>query len=532
MNESSNKASDAGNHSALSRYFAVSLILVGEYLILSFCFKAYSVIDRGGAWSVFGHVGTVGLVVILIALSAIFLRSKANSATADADPAIRWRLVWIHGFTYIAFFLLTWLTLGRKGPPEGPAIVWIGAWLLMGISNASTIIAALLGIRLGKPGVLLGSLASACIAGVASWQVGLLSQFLWKPLADITLHVSAILLRASFPRSAWGPEGVVLGLSDFAVRIDPPCSGFEGMGLATVLIIAYWIAFRRDLRFPNAGLLLPIGVLLAWIGNILRIFALMILGAFVNPRLAVGAFHSKAGWVMFCAIALTVGSLGRRSQFFSRTAELKSELSENPNAAFLMPLVVLVATALVTGLLATTYDRIYALRLITAAAVLFAFRRYYRELSWGWSWYPCLFGALVALMWIAIPGQKANPIRFEAAGQNASAGWLVLRALGSITIVPICEELAFRGFLLRWIVSRDFTRVSFKTLAPFAVLVSSLAFGLLHPRWIIASLAGVAYAVVQFRTGRVWDAVIAHGVSNAIIAIWVITTGDFTYWIQ
>jgi membrane protease YdiL (CAAX protease family) len=55
---------------------------------------------------------------------------------------------------------------------------------------------------------------------------------------------------------------------------------------------------------------------------------------------------------------------------------------------------------------------------------------------------------------------------------------------GAVVVIPICEELAFRGWLLRWLIARDFTRVSMKAWTPLALVGSSLAFGALHHRWI------------------------------------------------
>ena len=67
----------------------------------------------------------------------------------------------------------------------------------------------------------------------------------------------------------------------------------------------------------------------------------------------------------------------------------------------------------------------------------------------------------------------------------------MLTAPDRFVIVPIAEELAFRGFLLRRLTSSVFETVSWRTFewAPF--ILSSLAFGVLHGnRWIAGTLAG------------------------------------------
>ena len=54
-------------------------------------------------------------------------------------------------------------------------------------------------------------------------------------------------------------------------------------------------------------------------------------------------------------------------------------------------------------------------------------------------------------------------------------------------LVPIAEELAFRGFLYRWLISRKFETVPFGQFSLIALFASSLLFGMLHERWLAAS---------------------------------------------
>jgi len=93
------------------------------------------------------------------------------------------------------------------------------------------------------------------------------------------------------------------------------------------------------------------------------------------------------------------------------------------------------------------------------------------------------------------------------------------------------EELAFRGFLIRRVISPDFDSLSPRRYTYFAVLVSSVAFGLLHgDRWIAGSVAGLIYAAVFLRRGRIGDAVVAHALTNALLAAWVLWSGRWYLW--
>jgi CAAX prenyl protease-like protein len=108
--------------------------------------------------------------------------------------------------------------------------------------------------------------------------------------------------------------------------------------------------------------------------------------------------------------------------------------------------------------------------------------------------------------------------------------WIAARALGSIVTVPIIEELAFRGFLLRRIVSSDFTKVRYEQWHWPAVIISSIAFAAAHQQWIGGFAAGVAFAYAQKRRGLLSDAIVAHATSNALITVHVLSTGAWSLW--
>jgi CAAX prenyl protease-like protein len=110
-------------------------------------------------------------------------------------------------------------------------------------------------------------------------------------------------------------------------------------------------------------------------------------------------------------------------------------------------------------------------------------------------------------------------------------GWIFIRVLTAITIVPISEELAFRGYLFRRIAGREFDRLPFNGLPLAALIISSLAFGLMHgSQWFVGALAGLAFGAILRKTGRIGDAIAAHAVSNLLLAAWVLTTGDWAQW--
>ena len=100
-----------------------------------------------------------------------------------------------------------------------------------------------------------------------------------------------------------------------------------------------------------------------------------------------------------------------------------------------------------------------------------------------------------------------------------AVGWVVAKVIGYVIVTPLAEELAFRGYLMRRLISSDFEAVPPGQFTWVSFLVSSVLFGLMHGEWLAGILAGVAYALVVVRTGRVRDAVVAHAVTNGLLLI-------------
>jgi CAAX prenyl protease-like protein len=109
--------------------------------------------------------------------------------------------------------------------------------------------------------------------------------------------------------------------------------------------------------------------------------------------------------------------------------------------------------------------------------------------------------------------------------------WIAFRIAAAAITVPIADELAFRGFLARRLIDREFDRVPFSSLTSLSVVVSSVAFGLLYGQhWIAGMVAGFAYAALVRWRERIGDAVVAHATSNLLLAVWVLSRGDWALW--
>ena len=348
------------------------------------------------------------------------------------------------------------------------------------------------------------------------------------------------LLYPFLSRTVVDPATMSIGSPSFHVEIAPQCSGVEGAGLMLIFGILWLWIFRKESRFPQALLLIPAGVTVLWLLNSLRIAALILIGNAGAPAVALGGFHSQAGWIAFNVVALGFSVGVQRLPWITTRQPSRATTEDtrgNPTAAYLMPLLMILAAAMVSRSVSGGFEWLYPLRFFAAGAALWFFRRRYAELDWSFGWIGPVVGVAVFGIWLSL--DLAAGVRTEStiAGGLASltAGprftWLVLRTLAAVVTVPIAEELAFRGFLIRRLMSADFESLSVRSFSYVSLLASSVLFGLLHgDRWLAGTVAGLLYAGVFLRRGKIGDAVIAHATTNALLAGLVLFSHKWYLW--
>jgi uncharacterized protein len=181
----------------------------------------------------------------------------------------------------------------------------------------------------------------------------------------------------------------------------------------------------------------------------------------------------------------------------------------------------------------------YLFRTLAAVALLLYYRRDYSELSLAPSVYQgviaILSGLLVFAIWIlpypawmggyVAANSKALPLH-----DAADIFWLVCRWSGSALVVPVIEELFWRAYLMRRLEHAEFMAVSPASVGYYAVAVSSVLFAIEHQLWFAGLLAGIIYACLYRRFQRLWVAVLAHMVTNAVLGAWVVLGGHWQYW--
>ena len=131
--------------------------------------------------------------------------------------------------------------------------------------------------------------------------------------------------------------------------------------------------------------------------------------------------------------------------------------------------------------------------------------------------------------WMRLGEPSAGFVPKDANGQLL---WplIAVRWVGASLLVPVMEELFWRSFLMRWVQSPQFESVVPQQVGLKAVVLSTFVFMLAHTLWLAAIIAGLAYAWLYIRTGKLWVPIIAHAVTNGVLGVWVLQTQRWAFW--
>ena len=112
----------------------------------------------------------------------------------------------------------------------------------------------------------------------------------------------------------------------------------------------------------------------------------------------------------------------------------------------------------------------------------------------------------------------------------AQVGFLIARLAGIAVLVPIAEELFWRGFLLRWLIDPEYDKIKIGEFTPSSCAIVTLMFTLAHPEWFAAAVYCLLINGLLYWKKDLWLCIVAHGTSNLALAIYVLLTGTWELW--
>ncbi len=182
---------------------------------------------------------------------------------------------------------------------------------------------------------------------------------------------------------------------------------------------------------------------------------------------------------------------------------------------------------------------IYPLQTLVCGFLLWKYWKSYHFAGIGRPLLTVGVGILVLALWISpqlIFGSAPRTDGFdpEVFADTPALYWttLFLRFLRLVVVVPLLEEIFWRGFLLRYLVRHDFLSVPFGKFRPIPFLAVALLFGLAHsgPDFPAAILTGILYNALATWTRSLGACVAAHAITNLLLGFYILATKQWGFW--
>lgn len=245
-----------------------------------------------------------------------------------------------------------------------------------------------------------------------------------------------------------------------------------------------------------------------------------------------------------------------------------SQLRASVTAAHVMPLLVFTALLSVPGFFRIANPELpwyqqapehwlYPLQTLLCAGLLFLFRRHYHFSPWRGLGMACGFAVLGIVVWIA----PASLYTHLATGDDVPAWWawlgmverkegfdptllaawpawetsaIVMRFVRMVLVVPLVEELLWRGFLMRYVnaADGDWQRVPFGTHSWRGFTIVTVMVMLAHaPQDYLAALVwGTLMYVLAVRSRSLGACVIMHALGNFLLGLYALRTQQWGFW--
>jgi len=200
---------------------------------------------------------------------------------------------------------------------------------------------------------------------------------------------------------------------------------------------------------------------------------------------------------------------------------------------------------------------LYAAKILVAAVLVGWLRPRLPEMKWSFSWMAVAVGVGIAVLWELLGrqvpglGRLYDFVAHFATGKPMPdikpseswtpllvfrdaplLGWIfvAIRVLARSLLIPLIEEVFFRSFVYRYVITPQFLSVTLNTRHLGAWLATSALFAVVHPdQWLGGLFCGFAYQWLVIRSGRLGDAILAHAITNGLLSAWVIYQGTWDF---
>lgn len=234
----------------------------------------------------------------------------------------------------------------------------------------------------------------------------------------------------------------------------------------------------------------------------------------------------------------------KKPEIIDYRSDSQETTGRRDDLAYIAPMAVFLGITAIAGYWPAAYPVLYATKAIATAVLLYILWPHFTKVRWNHWWLGAIVGVIGIFQWVLMQLWLQQHFEFFRPSGDAFVpperiaspallyGFYAIRIMGAVLVVPVMEELFWRDFLWRTILApNDFklARVGEWGWAPF--LIVSGAFATVHGNWWLTAIVwGMMIAALLVYTKSIGACIIAHAVTNLLLAGYVLWTQDWAFW--
>ncbi len=212
--------------------------------------------------------------------------------------------------------------------------------------------------------------------------------------------------------------------------------------------------------------------------------------------------------------------------------------------AYILPMAAFLLFVWIGGNWKPLYPISYVARVIVVTALLIGLRKHFTKISWRFWWLGIVVGVIGIFQWVAMQHWLQNHFEFFKPSPDvfdptktfstpvALWSFIAVRMIGAVLVVPVMEELFWRDFCWRTVLApNDFKLASVGEWGWAPFLITSAIFATVHGNWWLTAVVwGMMIGLLLVYTKSLGACIIAHAVTNLLLALYVLKTHDWSFW--
>ena len=211
--------------------------------------------------------------------------------------------------------------------------------------------------------------------------------------------------------------------------------------------------------------------------------------------------------------------------------------------AYIAPMAIFMTFTLVGQTWKSLYPWSYLIKTLVVAAALWLSWPRYTRIRWHYWWLGLIVGTIGAFQWVGTQlyleqfqffhssSDAFDPLDYFQGANAMMWTFIGVRAAGAVLVVPLMEELFWRDFFWRSVVSPDFKRIAIGAWAWMPFLGVAAAFSVAHGNWWLTSFVwGLMIGALLVKTRSLGACIVAHATTNLLLAAYVVTSRQWFFW--